>query len=1410
MTTAVAGPAGVDMNDPFQLALLLGAVGTGTPTATHWQAVDGNFLFSFTGVGFGGYQFKIPSTGTVTAIDITNGGLASFSVSGFSVPLPTLFTHLVTDTPAQLAAFMFSGADSITGGAASDVLIGYDGDDVITDDLGADLLQGGDGNDTLSGGANNDVLFGDSGDDNLSGGTGDDQLNGGAGSNTLNAGDGNDFVTSTGLADTIDGGAGTDTLSLDWSSAIGAITADVTGGAVVVTGGGSVQNIEQLATLFSGAGNDNVRTGAAIDFRAGAGDDTLMLTNGLVNAHFDGGAGNDTLIADFSALAGVTMNGANINEVLTYANVEAFTITGSLTGANDLIGGSGDDNFTTGAGADRLVGGDGNDTLVSGGGNDELHGDAGVNVLSAGAGDDVVFSSSNDTINGGDGVDTLVVDVSSSAANLFLDASAIASDTGSVLLAGGLVRNVEILQVSSGSGDDTLTLSGLTGNANFFGGGAGNDRLVLDLSAATDVVLLSFAQTVSINHGAQINTTSVENFTITGGAFADDLEAGGGNDRLVGGGGDDVLIAAGGNDDLSGGAGRDNLNGGDGDDILHGGDDGDTLVSGRGADSLYGENGDDLLFSDSGAVIVDGGDGNDTLLFDSTSPGSFSFTFGSDHIGTTQLLNIENYRLEFDGGGDDTVTLTAATLVGASAFFGEGGHDTLIADLSGAASGISMNGFTLTVGSASLDYGTLEEFHITGTAFGDNVLGASGDDVLVGGGGNDIISGDGSPGDFPTGSDTISGGDGDDTLYGGRATFVGDTGNDTIHGDNGNDTIFGGGGSDTLFGDAGNDALIGGDGNDIISGGAGDDTITGDDNFSVGSDAIDGGDGVDTVSYLSAQDGVIVNLATGIGRLGAAEGDTFVAIENVFGSIGDDTLIGQNGVFNTLNGSNGNDIISGGAGADHLDGGADNDTLDYSASSAGVSVHLASNFVLGVASGGDAQGDEIVNFENVTGSAFADVLVGSDVNNLLSGGAGNDILDGGLGADTMSGGIGNDTYIVDNTGDVVIEAGGTDVVQASVSYTIGNGVENLTLTGVGAINGTGNSISNVIAGTSAANTLSGLDGNDLLQGGGGDDTLIGGNGNDILVGGLGADQMSGGIGDDIYVVDNAADVVSEAGGNDLVQASISFTLGNGMESLALTGSAAIDGTGNALSNAITGNAGNNTLSGLDGNDGIIGGDGDDAIFGGNGADRLTGGNGNDYLDGGAGADQLSGGLGNDTYIVDNLGDTVTDNGGGFDTVLSSVSFSMGVGIEVLTLTGLSAINGVGNALSNQMSGNAGANTLTGNDGNDVLQGQDGDDVLIGGNGADVLIGGAGADTFVYQAASDSAAAAHDIIKDFQKGVDLIDLSAVHTDVSDTFFFTQSGSTSILHVDLGGNGADDMIININNASGLTAADIIWGP
>jgi Ca2+-binding RTX toxin-like protein len=332
---------------------------------------------------------------------------------------------------------------------------------------------------------------------------------------------------------------------------------------------------------------------------------------------------------------------------------------------------------------------------------------------------------------------------------------------------------------------------------------------------------------------------------------------------------------------------------------------------------------------------------------------------------------------------------------------------------------------------------------------------------------------------------------------------------------------------------------------------------------------------------------------------------------------------------------------------------------------------------------------------------------------------------------------------------------------------------------------------NVVEGTAGDDLLPGLGGNDIilgfagddtLEGGDGNDVMLGGEGNDMLAGGTGGDVMQGGSGNDIYVVGSAADIVSEEAnaGFDTVRSSVSYTLSANVERLLLSGGPAIDGTGNALNNVITGNDAANVLSGLAGNDMLRGRDGDDA------------------LNGGLGADTMQGDDGNDVYTVDNAGDVVIEGaGGGFDTVRSSISYTLGANVERLLLSGGPANNGTGNDLDNVITGNNAANVLSGLDGNDMLSGRGGDDILIGGLGSDNMQGGADNDSFVFNTALGDSNV--DTIADFDPALDIMQLDdAVFTDLP-------LGALAASAFNSGGAvDADDRII-YNSVSGELSFD-----
>ncbi|MDK4733759.1 calcium-binding protein [Rhizobium sp. CNPSo 3490] len=321
------------------------------------------------------------------------------------------------------------------------------------------------------------------------------------------------------------------------------------------------------------------------------------------------------------------------------------------------------------------------------------------------------------------------------------------------------------------------------------------------------------------------------------------------------------------------------------------------------------------------------------------------------------------------------------------------------------------------------------------------------------------------------------------------------------------------------------------------------------------------------------------------------------------------------------------------------------------------------------------------NFTGV-GNSLDNVITGGLGDDTLSGGAGNDTLNGTWGNDSLAGGTGNDIYVVYDAGDTIIENAdeGIDTVQTyAASYTLSANVENLTKIGSGAITGTGNNLNNTITGSAAI---------DILSGGGGDDTLNGG---------AGADTLIGGTGNDTYIVDNASDVVTENAdeGIDAVQTALaSYTLAANVDNLTFSGTAAFTGTGNDLANTIKGAAGADTL------------------------------------DGKAGADILIGGTGNDTYLVDNVGDLVTERPNeGADLVKTTFSsYALTNNVENLIFIGTVDFVGTGNGLANTISGGAGNDTLDGGAGNDTLDGGAGNDIYVVDNAGDVIKEAVGAGT----------------------------------------------------------------------------------
>jgi len=607
---------------------------------------------------------------------------------------------------------------------------------------------------------------------------------------------------------------------------------------------------------------------------------------------------------------------------------------------------------------------------------------------------------------------------------------------------------------------------------------------------------------------------------------------------------------------------------------------------------------------------------------------------------------------------------------------------------------------------------------LIGTAFGDEITGGAAADVLIGLGGDDrLIGGTGAANEMygGAGDDTYvlattgdsiveNAGEGTDRVETNAASHhLGANVEHLTYTGTASFTGVGNGLSNIIEGGAAYDVLIGLGGDDILSGGAG------------AANEMYGGTGDDIYIVASAGDSLIESAGEGVDTVQTALAAYTLAsahVENLtFTGTGAFTGTGNSGA-NTIAGGAGDDILSGRGGIDTLVGGAGTDTASYAAATGAVDVRLNSS---AARNDGDGATDVLSGIENLTGSAFDDLLIGDGGANVLTGGAGrdtllglggNDVLIGGSGlANQLQGGTGDDRYVVSATDSIVELAGeGTDTVETALaSFTLGNHLENLISTSGLAFTGTGNGLDNVI--TSGA-------GNDTLGGGGGNDTLDAGDGDDLVRGGAGNDVLSGGAGVD--TVDYS-----------LAAAGVTVRLN--------TGQTTVDGDG-----------GIDTLSGFENvlgsafDDLLIGSSGANTLTGGAGRDTLLGLGGNDILIGGAGlGNQMQGGTGDDTYVV-SANDTLIEVAGeGTDLVLASVAaFTLAANIENLTYTGASAFAGTGNASDNVIIGGVGADTLSGLAGHDTLLGGAGNDILNGGTGDDAMSGGLGNDRYSVDSVGD--------------------------------------------------------------------------
>jgi Ca2+-binding RTX toxin-like protein len=1075
--------------------------------------------------------------------------------------------------------------------------------------------------------------------------------------------------------------------------------------------------------------------------------------------------GTITTIIVFSGLpevyriSGLLLPVADVDEFLLADDSQGL-LAAIFNQPDTFIGSTANDHLLGFAGIDKLQGGNGNDTLDGGSDNDVVNGEAGNDSLLGGTGDDqLTGGAGEDTMDGGDGSDTYDFD----------NIKDLVNDTGLGVGDIDTIRSSMSYQL-----EDVIENLVLTGSATIGYGNASNNVLtgnneanILDGKAGADTMRGSAGHDtyfVDDKNDVADETTVGSGGIDTVFSSASEFQLGVGVDRLTLTGTADINGT--GNNDLSnvitGNAGKNLLSGLDQHDTLIGGAGDDTLDGGAGKDSMAGGLGSDTYVVDNlGDVIVEVSESGST----DTVRSSISYKLG-DLLNNLELLgnfdlsgtgNIQSNHIIGNSGdnilsGDDNYDAAA---VGSDTLEGGEGDDTYIVWYSSdQVKETGVDDYDIVKSVATFTLGAnLEELvlfrkdHIpvdgTGNELDNKITGSEQDNKLSGAGGNDSINGG-----IGVGKDTLDGGVGDDTMVGAA-------------------------GDDVYFVDSLKDVVI-------------------------------DSSGADEVRLMGADPG-LVKLYTGIEHYNFSDFDagplTFTgttAANRITGTTEADTLVGGSG----------NDTLNGGAGEDSLDGGAGNDTyvvavdkdvINDTGKDAGDTVQTATLQIDLTLK--DFTGVENVTFTgaahlSATGTAAKNILTGNAGDNILLGGLGNDtliggggadVLEGGLGADSMAGGTGSDSYGVDSTGDKVVEnadSGIADVVSSTVSYVLGNNVENLVLVGSGDLNGKGNTLGNVIVGTDGKNRIDGWFGIDKMQGLDGNDTYV--------------------------VIEEEDQVVEDIGkGTDLVEAWVDIAqLYDNVENLVLKGIAGFEANGNKLANMITGNQAGNKIDGKEGDDTMIGaagddiytmdslldkieekagGGGDEIIFdldskdpslfqirtniehynfskyegdavnftgdkaanritGSSKSDTLAGGAGNDTLDGFFGADSLTGGAGNDSYVLDNVGDVFTEkdaNGkdtGGKDTIVSLFAdYTLGApsdNIENLTIGGFNPGNGTGNIAANVLTGNDAENILSGAEGNDTIIGNLGDDTLDGGLGNDSMVGGGGSDRYILDSKSD--------------------------------------------------------------------------
>ncbi|UJP06520.1 MAG: hypothetical protein LZF61_07775 [Nitrosomonas sp.] len=624
------------------------------------------------------------------------------------------------------------------------------------------------------------------------------------------------------------------------------------------------------------------------------------------------------------------------------------------------------------------------------------------------------------------------------------------------------------------------------------------------------VITVSPADTVTIKDWFLNNRTQVDVFRFADGSVRTATDFTRLTNSFHGTEGNDVVTGSASVDSiLYGHGGDDTLNAGSANDMLYGGSGNDSLAGNSGNDALYGEAGDDMLdggfgndnyyFSRNGGQdVISDSSGSDFVHFDATVTASeFALSRTANDLVLTNTVTGDRITLrDYMNGDIDPYIYVGSNVVNynnAAAI-----ESIFFADGSALPSGSEIQDELLNM------RGTGSDDTLSGTAWADVLYGYDGndtlygfddDDVLYGGNGNDYLDGG-------IGRTNLLYGQGGDDVLVGNANGSDSFGHSYLHGGFGNDTyLYKPGASFNAYDDGGDDKIVfdsairltdirfrrWNDELNISSSGGPDDIII--PNHFI-SDSY-------KIEHIQLADGTLIGLRDVQEGTGA---------KDVLNGTAEDSILLGDYDTDTLNGNDGNDWLDGGLSGDAMLGGRGDDIyiVDSAKDSVTELANQGTDTVLSaVGYTLDANVERLVLMGtgkmNGTGNALDNVITGNSAANTLSGNAGNDWLDGQGGIDKLIGGAGDDTLVVDNAGETLTERSneGTDTVRSSVTFTLPNHIENLTLIGTLAISATGNALNNTLIGNGAGNTLSGDAGNDILDGAVGNDTLIGGKGGDI-------------------------------------------------------------------------------------------------------------------------------------------------------------------------------------------------------------------------------------------------------------------------------------------------------------------------